>query len=285
MGAALGTNFRTKLRTKLLSITTPDALHRRRAVLLSRAADLYRSPLPEQDAPPALRVQYHALAWRHLHVEAARDAAHDAFTELSQPATADPMSARLRTHVDACAAGIDAAREHVEQLADALVRIEGCMQASEAGAGLHACEALLPAYEACGNPRYLRQVEDTCRAIASHHLGGPTPAIRLRWAWLMLRLACHPVALAGTAGWLLPAAEELAGAALADIGDAAGLALLADALVVASLLAALSEDRRHAAAAERAWQACWNACLRIEPADTQAVAELFLAVERMTLQA
>ncbi len=113
-------------------------------------------------------------------------------------------------------------------------------------ANMHACEALIAAYEATGEPAYLRRAATLAcnitvrKAALSDHLiwehyrqdwsldpdynrhdktnifrpWGYQPGHLTEWAKLLLILERHPVALEGDTGWLLPRAIELFDAAV-----------------------------------------------------------------------
>lgn len=262
----------TLFRPALLPIPAHAARFRTRAILLARAAVLYRGlacgagPADAADrAIAALHVRCHALAWRHFGADAARSAAAAAYTHYCglHPAAPPEYPEALLTHALAAGAGIGPARELV-------ARTWGRMELYGAPAGAPLpCAALLAAYEACGEPRYLRRAEALCRDAVALMCAAPAQA--MAWALLLLRLAGHPVALAGPADWLLPCARRLFDAALAAGLDGAfgphadalaggAFGPLADALAVAGRLAASTDDDRYCAAHDAIWRHCWRLC-------------------------
>ncbi|MDB5748322.1 MAG: N-acylglucosamine 2-epimerase [Massilia sp.] len=120
-------------------------------------------------------------------------------------------------------------------------------------ANMHACEALLAAWEASGEPRYLLRAETVARNITQRQAGfaggriwehyradwqpdwdynrddktnifrpwGYQPGHFAEWAKLLLNLERHRDHLDGPAGWLLPRAVALFDDALAHAWDGA----------------------------------------------------------------
>jgi mannose/cellobiose epimerase-like protein (N-acyl-D-glucosamine 2-epimerase family) len=118
-------------------------------------------------------------------------------------------------------------------------------------ANMHACEALLAAYEATGESRYLHRAETLARnitmrqaALAGGHVWehyrsdwsvdwdynrddktnifrpwGYQPGHLTEWAKLLLQLERHRAQLQGEAGWLAPRAQQLFDAALLRAWD------------------------------------------------------------------
>jgi len=118
-------------------------------------------------------------------------------------------------------------------------------------ANMHACEAMLAAFEATGDSRYLHRAETLARNITVRQAGlygnlvwehyrsdwsvdpdynredktnifrpwGYQPGHLTEWAKLLLIMERHKDGLQGDAGWLLPRARELFDAALANAWD------------------------------------------------------------------
>ena len=119
-------------------------------------------------------------------------------------------------------------------------------------ANMHACEALIAAFEASGETRYLQRAVTLARNVTMRQAAladgmiwehyrpdwsvdwdynrddksnifrpwGYQPGHLTEWAKLLLQLERHPVALDGDTGWLAPRAAQLFDIALAKAWDA-----------------------------------------------------------------
>lgn len=209
-------------------------------------------------AQPSPRgMSFHALAWKHLGIPARRHAveraasasAGDSACGNGEAAGCVALAEDLLTWSHACAAGL-------ETTYLALIQAEARMERRywQASHGLYAdhtgadgelagyrsqranqraCEALLAAFEASGEPRYLRRAETLAYNITVRQAGltggvvwehyhadwspdwdyerdaGADPGQQIAWALLLLRLERHPVAMAACGGWMRPRAAQL----------------------------------------------------------------------------
>jgi mannose/cellobiose epimerase-like protein (N-acyl-D-glucosamine 2-epimerase family) len=172
------------------------------------------------------------------------------------------MSTRLHAYAHAARAGVGHARQFMEETCSLL--IDHCWQertgmfeevepvaAQDAdctdAVNLSACSALLCAFEACGNPAYLRYAEAASAAVHRGSVlraGAPcAPARSYQWAAVLLKLESHPVALRRSGAWMAPQAGRLLasvmdmpGAHAGNCGDAilASLATQAEIAAVAA---------------------------------------------------
>lgn len=278
----MGSSFRPHM----LSISKRQSLHRPRDLLLSRAAALYRNAPIDDVRDPALRVRCHALAWRHLHDEAAQARARAAFAALPVPAAA--LENELAGTLATCALALGAG---VEEGAPALESTWACMERyawldrrelyAAPVRNADACAALLTAFETGGDLRYLRRAETLCRTITAR--ARPEPSAHCQWALSLLGLARHPVALAHPGSWLVPHAKRLFDSTAPALAHGAAFEALAQALAVATLLAARTDAPRQLQWQERLWKLCWHACLELPDDSAEAAAAVLQAVDQLAL--
>lgn len=82
-------------------------------------------------------------------------------------------------------------------------------------ANLLACDALIAAFDATGEPAHVRRAAALARTITDDPVA-MQPGHLAKWAVQLLILERHPVALDGDTGWLLPRAQALFNAAVRD---------------------------------------------------------------------
>jgi hypothetical protein len=273
------------LRPELLSITDLQALHRPRELLLARAATLYRAARLDDAQDPALRVRCHALAWRHLHEEAARARVAPAFAAL--PALAATPEAQLPDALATCAlalaAGVEEAGQALERAWISMEKLAWSAHREQYAAPVRnaaACAALLTAFETGGDLRYLRRAETLCRTVTART--PPAPPAHCQWALSLLRLARHPVALAHPGSWMVPHAKRLFDTAAPALLHETRFAPLALALAVATSIAARTGAPRRLQWQERLWKLCWHGCRDLRDGDPEAAAAVLQAVDQLS---